>query len=286
MRIGFIGLGVMGYPMAGHLAQAGYDVLVYNRTQHIALKWAQTYSGQAVKELSELARQVDILCLCVGRDEDVREVLVEQQVFNHLPAGAIVIDHTTTSAELAREMAACAKEQQLTFVDAPVSGGQSGAEQGQLTIMVGSDEATYTRIQDVLAVYAKQLKRVGETGQGQLTKMVNQICIAGIVQGLAEAMNFVKQAGLDGDAVLDVISQGAAQSWQMDNRAQTMLAGQYDFGFAIDWMRKDLGYALAEAKTNGASLPITALVDQFYADVQNMGGQRWDTSALMARLTR
>ena len=284
MRTAFIGLGVMGYPMAGHLAHAGHEVAVFNRTAAKAQKWAAEYGGKAGATIAATVTGAELVALCVGNDDDVRQVMGEA-----LPAlgrGAIVVDHTTASARLAREMAAAAAEHGCFFVDAPVSGGQAGAENGQLAIMAGGDEGAVERARGVIGAYAKAIQRIGGPGAGQLTKMVNQICIAGVVQGLAEAVHFAGKAGLDRALVLEAISKGAAQSWQMDNRWKTMGEGRFDFGFAVDWMRKDLGLVLDEARANGARLELTALVDQFYAEVQAMGGRRWDTSSLAARLER
>ncbi len=287
MRIGFLGLGVMGYPMAGHLQANGHQVWVYNRTASKATKWQQQFGGNVAATPAEVAREVEILCLCVGNDEDVRQVLLGTDGAIHsLAAGSLIIDHTTASAQVARELDAVARDNGLHFIDAPVSGGQAGAENGKLTIMVGAAEQDFERAVPVFDCYGRYAKCLGPVGSGQLAKMMNQICIAGVVQGLAEALHFGQQAGLDGNAVVDVISKGAAQSWQMENRAATMLAGQFDFGFAVDWMRKDLALALNEGQKNGSSLPLTALVDQFYADVQRDGGGRWDTSSLLTRFKR
>ncbi|HEV2366110.1 MAG TPA: NAD(P)-dependent oxidoreductase [Caulobacteraceae bacterium] len=284
MRIGFIGLGVMGYPMASHLARAGHELLVFNRSPEKADRWAGERGGAAVRSAGAAAKDREALMLCVGNDDDVRHVVTE--TLPELPAGAVIVDHTTTSARLARELAAAAAARGCAFVDAPVSGGQAGAERGQLSVMAGGEAVAFAKVAPVLAAYAKAVRRIGGPGAGQLTKMVNQICIAGVVQGLAEAVAFTRRAGLDPDLVLAAVSQGAAQSWQMDNRWKTMVEGRFDFGFAVDWMRKDLGLVLEEARANGAWLEITALVDQFYAEVQSMGGRRWDTSSLAARLTR
>ena len=284
-RVAFIGLGVMGYPMAGHLARAGYPVTVFNRTSAKAERWLREFGGAAAPTPAAAAAAADIVIGCVGRDEDVREILFGEHGAAHsLRSGAVVIDHSTTSAALAREMAARLGERRVAFLDAPVSGGQSGAESGRLSIMVGGDGAALAGVAPLLACYGRCVKHLGESGSGQLAKMVNQICIAGVVQGLAEGLHFARNAGLDIEALIDVISQGAAQSWQMQNRYQTMLRGEYDFGFAVDWMRKDLGYTLEEARHNHSRLPLTALVDQFYGDVQALGGGRWDTSSLLARL--
>jgi len=284
MKLAFAGLGVMGFPMAGHLARAGHDVVVYNRTPEKAARWVETYGGRAAPTVAEAAREAEIFLLCVGADDDVRAVVGE--ALPTLPAGAVVVDHTTTSAVVARDMAELAQAGGRAFVDAPVSGGQAGAENGQLTIMCGAEPAVFERVRPVLEVYAKALKLMGPVGSGQLTKMVNQICIAGVVQGLAEALHFTKRAGLDPQAVYEAISKGAAQSWQMDNRWKTMSEGKFDFGFAVDWMRKDLGLVLDEAARNGAALDMTRLVDGFYAEVQAQGGRRWDTSSLVARLEK
>jgi 3-hydroxyisobutyrate dehydrogenase len=279
MKLAFAGLGVMGFPMAGHLARAGHEVAVYNRSPGKARRWVETYGGRAAASVAEAARGAEIFLLCVGADDDVRQVVAE--ALPALPPGAVVVDHTTTSAVVARELS-----QQAAFVDAPVSGGQAGAENGQLTIMCGGSPDAFETVRPVLEVYAKAVRLMGPAGSGQLTKMVNQICIAGLVQGLAEAMHFTKRAGLDPQAVLEALSKGAAQSWQMDNRWSTMAQGKFDFGFAVDWMRKDLGLVLDEAARNGAELTVTRLVDGFYGEVQQLGGRRWDTSSLVARLER
>ena len=284
MKTAFIGLGVMGFPMAGHLKTAGHEVAVYNRTFEKARKWAEKHGGTAFETIAEAVAGAEVVLLCVGNDHDVRDVVA--QALPALAPGATIVDHTTTSATVAREMAALLAKGGRAFVDAPVSGGQAGAENGQLTIMVGAEQGAYDRVLPVIEVYAKAVRRMGEPGAGQLTKMCNQIAIAGVVQGVAEALHFAKQAGLPTDDVLAAISKGAAQSWQMENRWATMAKGKFDFGFAVDWMRKDLGIALDEARVNGAKLPATALVDQFYAEVQAMGGNRWDTSSLMARLEK
>lgn len=286
-NIAFIGLGVMGYPMAGHLKRAGHDVCVYNRTTSKADAWVAEYGGRAAPTPAEAALEQDFVMLCVGNDNDLREVMVgEGGVLQGARSGTVIVDHTTASADVAREMASLAQERGIGFLDAPVSGGQAGAENGKLTVMVGGEESVFDFARPVINSYAKMLKHMGPAGSGQLTKMVNQICIAGLVQGLAEALHFANRAGLDGQAAIEVISKGAAQSWQMENRHKTMLAGEFDFGFAVDWMRKDLSIVLDESRHNGAQLPVTALVDQFYADVQAMGGGRWDTSSLIARLDR
>lgn len=283
----FIGLGVMGYPMAGYLQQKGYQVTVYNRTTAKAEKWAAQYGGSWAATPAEAARGAELVFMCVGNDNDVRSVVYgEQGVLAVMSAGSVLIDHTTASAELARELASAAAAKGVGFLDAPVSGGQAGAENGVLTVMMGGESADMAKAETAIMSFARCAKLLGPAGSGQLAKMVNQICIAGVVQGLAEALNFAQNAGLDGAAVVEVISQGAASSWQMQNRSLTMLDGKYDFGFAVDWMRKDLGIALNEARQNGSHLPLTALVDQFYSEVQQMGGGRWDTSSLLARLKR
>lgn len=287
LNVSFLGLGVMGFPMAGHLANAGYKVTVYNRTSSKAQQWLSTYSGVAptsaiAKTPEEAAEGADIVFMCVGDDNDVREI--GSRALSRMKSDAVLVDHTTASADIARELDAACRKQKVHFLDAPVSGGQAGAENGQLTIMVGGEEASFHRIQPVINNYARHSQLLGKCGSGQLAKMMNQICIAGIVQGLSEALHFGQKAGLDCNAVIDVISKGAAQSWQMENRASTMLSNTYDFGFAVDWMRKDLGIALDEAKRNGSTLALTALVDQYYADVQKLGGSRWDTSSLLTRL--
>ncbi|HCP05387.1 MAG TPA: oxidoreductase [Pseudomonas sp.] len=286
-NVAFIGLGVMGYPMAGHLQRAGHQVTVYNRTAEKAARWVQEYGGRFADTPASAARGQDFVLLCVGNDDDLRAVVCgELGVFAGSHKGQVVVDHTTASAGVARELAQAAAQLGVGFLDAPVSGGQAGAEKGQLTIMAGGDESGFDLARPILHCYSKMLRHMGEAGSGQLTKMVNQICIGGLLQGLAEAMHFAQRAGLDGDAVVSVISKGAAQSWQMENRYRTMLDGEFDFGFAVDWMRKDFAIVLDEARRNGAQLPVTALVDQFYADVQAMGGGRWDTSSLIARLQK
>jgi 3-hydroxyisobutyrate dehydrogenase len=284
MRTAFIGLGVMGYPMAGHLARAGHEVTVFNRTPAKAQRWASEHGGRAAATVADAVAGAELVALCVGNDADVRQVVGE--ALAALAPGAIIVDHTTASARLAQEMAAAAAGRGCAFLDAPVSGGQAGAENGQLAIMIGGDTAAVERARPVIGVYAKAVQHMGGPGTGQLTKMVNQICIAGVVQGLAEAMHFAKRAELDTGLVYEAISKGAAQSWQMDNRWKTMSEGRFDFGFAVDWMRKDLGLVLDAARANGARLEVTALVDQFYAEVQSLGGRRWDTSSLAARLER
>jgi len=287
MKVAFLGLGVMGYPMARHLKDKGHEVTVYNRTAAKAEKWVAENGGRAAATPKAAAEGQDIVFACVGNDDDLRSVTIGPDgAFAGMKKGAIFVDHTTASAEVARELYAKAREMGLGFVDAPVSGGQAGAENGVLTVMCGGDEADYARVEPVIASYARACRLIGPSGAGQLTKMVNQICIAGLVQGLSEGIHFAKKAGLDVEAVISVISKGAAQSWQMENRWQTMNEDKFDFGFAVDWMRKDLAICLAEARRNGAHLPVTALVDQFYSEVQRMGGNRWDTSSLIALLER
>ena len=287
VKVAFLGLGVMGYPMARHLKAKGHDVTVYNRTTAKAEKWVSEHGGRLARTPIEAAQGQDIVFACVGNDDDLREVtLGEHGAFKGMTKGAIFVDHTTASAGIARELYAAARAGGFGFLDAPVSGGQAGAENGQLTVMLGGDQAAFDTAQPVIMSFAKAARLLGESGAGQLAKMMNQICIAGVVQGLAEAIHFGKQSGMDIEAVIDVISKGAAQSWQMENRYKTMNAGKFDFGFAVDWMRKDLGIVLEEGRANGAKLPLTALVDQFYAEVQGMGGKRWDTSSLLARLER
>ena len=284
-KVAFLGLGVMGYPMAGHLKAAGHDVTVYNRTAAKAAKWAAEHGGQTAATPAEAAEGADMVMACVGNDDDLRAVcLGDDGAFSKMGEGTLFVDHTTVSAKVTAELYEAAKAQGVGFVDAPVSGGQAGAENGQLSIMCGGDEAEYARAEPVMQSYAKLCRRIGESGAGQLTKMANQIAIAGLVQGLSEALHFTSKAGLDGRDVVEVISQGAAGSWQMSNRYETMLDDHFEHGFAVDWMRKDLGICLATADENGASLPVTALVDQFYKDVQKLGGGRWDTSALFKRL--
>ena len=287
-KVAFLGLGVMGGPMAGHLAKAGHAVTVYNRTHSKANDWVNKHSALKVRAAAtpkEAAQGADFVFCCVGNDDDLRSVTTaEQGAFHGMTKGSIFIDHTTTSAEVARELYSAAKSMGLSFLDAPVSGGQLGAENGSLTVMVGGDADAFDKAKPVGMAFSKAFTRVGETGSGQLAKMVNQICVAGLVQALAEAINFGMKAGIDMKLVLEIISKGAAQSWQMENRGTTMVDGRFDFGFAVDWMRKDLGLCMQEARRNGAPLPVTALVDQFYSDIQRMGGQRWDTSSLIQRL--
>ncbi len=287
-KVAFIGLGVMGYPMAGHLkTKGGHDVTVYNRTAAKAEKWASEHGGKAAPTPKAAAEGCDFVFCCVGNDDDLRQVTIGPDgAFHGVKAGAVFIDNTTASAIVARELHAKAKEAGFGFLDAPVSGGQAGAENGALTVMVGGDAADYEKAEPVIQAYAKMVGHMGDAGAGQLTKMVNQIAIAGLVQGLSEAVHFGKKSGLDIAKVIEVISKGAAQSWQMENRWETMNAGKFDFGFAVDWMRKDLMICLEEARQNKANLPVTALVDQFYSEVQKMGGNRWDTSSLIARLER
>ncbi len=286
-KIAWIGLGVMGFPMAGHIKKAGYDLTVYNRTSSTADRWVEEHGGTAAPTPKAAADGADIVLSCVGNDDDLRQVtLGEDGAFQGLDEGAIFIDHTTASAEIARELSEAAKAKGAGFLDAPVSGGQSGAENGALTVMIGGEQADFDRAKPVIDTYAKQATLIGPAGAGQLTKMVNQICIAGLVQSLSEALHFAERAELDIPKVIETISKGAAQSWQMDNRWETMTRGEFEFGFAVDWMRKDFAILLDEARRNGAQLPVAALVDQFYADVQKMGGGRWDTSSLLARLTR
>ncbi|MBI1217897.1 MAG: NAD-binding protein [Rhodobacteraceae bacterium] len=286
-KVAFLGLGVMGFPMAGHLAKAGHAVTVYNRTAAKAAAWVAQHGGKSAATPAEAAAGADFVMACVGNDDDLRAVcLGEAGAFAGMTAGTVFVDHTTVSAKVTRELAAAAAGLRIGFVDAPVSGGQAGAENGALSVMCGGVAADYARAEPVIAAYARICRRIGDSGAGQIAKMMNQICIAGTVQGLAEALRFGEKAGLDGEAVVEVISQGAAGSWQMVNRHKTMLAGKFDYGFAVDWMRKDLGICLATADEIGAPLPLTALVDQFYKDVQAIGGARWDTSSLIERLRR
>ena len=285
----FVGLGVMGYPMAGHLAAKGHPMRVYNRTFSKSVQWVQEHgisrSGSAHPTPAEAAEGADYVMTCVGNDDDLRSVVLgDTGVFAGMMEGAVLIDHTTTSAVVARELAEEAEKRGLGFLDAPVSGGQAGAESGVLTIMVGGDVVTFDEAESVMKCYGKTVMRMGDAGAGQLTKMVNQICIAGLLQGLSEGLHFAERAGLDVAGAVEVIAQGAAQSWQMNNRASTMIAGEFDFGFAVDWMRKDLGIAIEAAQAVGAAVPVTELVDRFYADVQELGGRRWDTSSLIQRL--
>jgi 3-hydroxyisobutyrate dehydrogenase len=287
-KVAFVGLGVMGYPMAGHLKNKGaHTVTVYNRTGAKAQKWVDQYGGKSAPTPKAAAQGQDIVMACVGNDNDLREVMLgENGIFAGTSKGAIVVDHTTASAAIARELHAEAKKRGFDFVDAPVSGGQAGAENGALTVMCGGDEVPFAKAEKVIAAYARACNLLGSPGSGQLAKMVNQICIAGTVQGLAEGLHFAQKAGLDIEKLIATISKGAAQSWQMENRYKTMVAGKFDFGFAVDWMRKDLAICLDESRRNGAHLPVAALVDQFYSEVQKMGGKRWDTSSLIALLQR
>ena len=286
-KLAFIGLGAMGFPMAGHLASAGHQLTIYNRSTDKAQKWQQQYQGTPASTIKQAVSEAEIVFTCVGGDPDLREVcLGTEGVIMNMQPGSLLVDHTTASALIARELEQHARQRQIGFLDAPVSGGQAGAEQGVLTIMLGGEQQQFERVAPVLECYARKYELMGGIGSGQLSKMVNQICITGAVQGLAEALNFAQAAGLDTEKLLDVISKGAAQSWQMDNRASTMVAGEFDFGFAVDWMRKDLHIVLEQARELGLTLPLTALVDQFYAEIQAMGGQRWDTSSLIARLRR
>ena len=287
-KVAFLGLGIMGYPMAGHLKnKGGHEVTVYNRTAAKAEKWVAQHHGRLAATPKLAAEGQDFVMTCVGNDDDLREVtLGPDGAFAAVKKGAVFIDHTTASAGIARELHAQASQRGFDFIDAPVSGGQAGAENGTLTVMCGGDAAPYGRAEGVIMAYARMCKLLGPAGAGQLTKMVNQICIGGLVQALSEGIHFARKAGLDVEAVIETISKGAAQSWQMENRYKTMIAGKFDFGFAVDWMRKDLSICIAEARRNGAHLPVTALVDQFYSEVQKMGGRRWDTSSLLARLER
>jgi 3-hydroxyisobutyrate dehydrogenase-like beta-hydroxyacid dehydrogenase len=287
MRVAFVGLGVMGYPMAGYLGKAGHDTVIYNRTPSKAEQWVGEYGGSSAATPQAAAADVEIVFCCVGNDDDVREVILgEDGVLAGVCEGSVIVDHTTASATIAREVYAVAAAKSVGFLDAPVSGGQAGAENGQLTVMVGGDEEVFGRAAPVMDCYAKAITHIGPVGSGQLAKMVNQICIAGVVQGLSEGLHFAQCAGLDPAVVIESISKGAAQSWQMENRWQTMVNDEFEFGFAVDWMRKDLGITLDEAKKNGAQLELTELVDRYYAEVQAMGGNRWDTSSLIARLKK
>ncbi len=286
-KVAFIGLGVMGYPMAGHLASAGHTVSVFNRTKAKAEKWAAEHKGTACDTPREAASGADVVMMCVGNDDDIRSVVYgDDGVLSGIAKGAILVDHTTASATIAHELAKECADKNVGFVDAPVSGGQAGAENGALAIMCGGDQKTFDAVSETLAAYGKNIALIGDTGAGQLTKMVNQICIAGLVQALAEGVNFAQAANLDVEKVMGVVGGGAAQSWQLNNRYETMAKDEFDFGFAVDWMRKDLSIVLNEARNNGASVPVTAMVDQYYADVQKMGGNRWDTSSLIARLKK
>ena len=284
-KTAFIGLGVMGYPMAGHLKKAGHEVTVYNRTASKAEQWVQEFGGMKASTPEETAKDADFVMACVGNDDDLREITCGANgAFSGMKQGAVFIDHTTVSAKVTRELAEIAGGKGFSFLDAPISGGQAGAENGVLTVMVGGDAEAFERAKPVMDAYSRMIKLLGPSGYGQMTKMVNQICIAGIVQGLSEGIHFAKASGLDVEDVIDTISKGAAQSWQMENRYKTMNEGEYNHGFAVDWMRKDLGIALEEARSNGVHLPVTALVDQFYSEIEAMGGRRWDTSSLLVRL--
>ena len=286
-KVAFLGLGVMGFPMAGYLAKGSHEVTVYNRTAAKADEWVAKHGGKSARTPADAAKSQDVVFCCVGNDADLRSVTIgDAGAFHGMGKGTILVDHTTASAEVARELAKAASDKGFGFVDAPVSGGQAGAENGTLTVMCGGAQADYDRAEPLIQNFAKACRLMGPVGSGQLTKMVNQLCIAGVVQGLAEGLHFAEKAGLDAEAVIDVISKGAAQSWQMENRYKTMIAGKFDFGFAVNWMRKDLAICLDEARRNGSTLPLAALVDQFYAEVQAMGGARWDTSSLIARLKR
>jgi 3-hydroxyisobutyrate dehydrogenase-like beta-hydroxyacid dehydrogenase len=287
VKTAFIGLGVMGFPMAGYLAARGHDVVIYNRSPDKVERWLEQHDGNSAATPADVARGADVVFCCVGNDDDVREVILgESGALQAMSPGSILVDHTTASASLARELHAVAGEREVGFLDAPLSGGQAGAENGQLTIMAGGDDDVFERARPVMESYAKAITLIGPAGSGQLAKMVNQICIAGLLQGLSEGLHFALRAGLDIENVISAISKGAAQSWQMDHRWQTMVNGQFDFGFAVDWMRKDLGIALAEAQSNGARLELAELVDRYYAEVQALGGSRWDTSSLIARLEK
>jgi len=284
-KVAFVGLGVMGYPMAGHLAAKGHDVVVYNRTASKAADWCAEYGGRSAPTPASAAEGRDFVFSCVGNDDDIRAVMQgDDGILDAMAPGGVVVDHTTASATIARELYAAAGERRLAFLDAPVSGGQAGAVNGQLTIMLGGDAETVTRARPVMSAYAKAITHIGDAGAGQLAKMVNQICIGGVLQGLSEGLDFALRAGLDPAVVIEAISAGAAQSWQMENRWKTMVEGKFDFGFAVDWMRKDLGIAIEESSGNGASLEVTRQIDRFYAEVQALGGSRWDTSSLIARL--
>ncbi len=286
-RAAFVGLGVMGYPMAGHLSRAGHELVVFNRTGTKSQRWVEQFGHRAEETPAGAARDAAFIFICVGNDDDLRAVTSGPGgVLESAPPGSVVVDHTTASANVARELEAEARKRGVAFLDAPVSGGQAGAENGALTVMIGGESEPFERAAPLIDAYARAMRLMGPSGSGQLTKMVNQICVGGVVQGLAEGLHFALAAGLDAHAAMEVISKGAAQSWQMENRSETMLAGQYDFGFAVDWMRKDLGIALDEARQNGAHLPTTALIDQFYSEVQAMGGHRWDSSSLLARLEK
>ena len=286
-KVSFIGLGVMGYPMAGHISKAGHNVTVYNRTSSKAEKWTSEFKGNSAETPDEAARDSDFIFTCVGNDNDLREVtLGENGIYKNIKQGAVHIDNTTSSASIARELNSYAENNDFGFLDAPVSGGQAGAENGELTVMIGGDQGNFDKAKDVIDCFSKKMKLLGDSGSGQLAKMVNQICVAGVVQGISEGINFGMNAGLNMNEVIEVISKGAAQSWQMENRHKTMINDEFNFGFAVDWMRKDLNIALEEAKNNNSDLPLTKLIDQFYGEIQNMDGGRWDTSSLIKRLRK
>ena len=286
-KVSFIGLGVMGYPMAGHISKAGHNVTVYNRTSSKAKKWTSEFKGNSAETPDEAAKDSDFIFTCVGNDNDLREVtLGENGIYKNIKQGAVHIDNTTSSASIARELNSYAENNNFGFLDAPVSGGQAGAENGELTVMIGGDQVNYDKAKNVIDCFSKKMKLLGDSGSGQLAKMVNQICVAGVVQGISEGINFGMNAGLNMNEVIEVISKGAAQSWQMENRHKTMINDEFDFGFAVDWMRKDLNIALEEAKNNNSDLPLTKLIDQFYGEIQNMDGGRWDTSSLIKRLRK
>ena len=286
-KVSFIGLGVMGYPMAGHISKAGHNVTVYNRTSSKAEKWTSEFKGNSAETPDEAAKDSDFIFTCVGNDNDLREVtLGENGIYKNIKQGAVHIDNTTSSASIARELNSYAENNNFGFLDAPVSGGQAGAENGELTVMIGGDQGNFDKAKDVIDCFSKKMKLLGDSGSGQLAKMVNQICVAGVVQGISEGINFGMNAGLNMNEVIEVISKGAAQSWQMENRHKTMINDEFNFGFAVDWMRKDLNIALEEAKNNNSDLPLTKLIDQFYGEIQNMDGGRWDTSSLIKRLRK
>jgi len=286
-KVSFIGLGVMGYPMAGHISKAGHNVTVYNRTSSKAEKWTSEFKGNSAETPDEAARDSDFIFTCVGNDNDLREVtLGENGIYKNIKQGAVHIDNTTSSASIARELNSYAENNDFGFLDAPVSGGQAGAENGELTVMIGGNQGNFDKAKDVIDCFSKKMKLLGDSGSGQLAKMVNQICVAGVVQGISEGINFGMNAGLNMNEVIEVISKGAAQSWQMENRHKTMINDEFNFGFAVDWMRKDLNIALEEAKNNNSDLPLTKLIDQFYGEIQNMDGGRWDTSSLIKRLRK
>ena len=286
-KVSFIGLGVMGYPMAGHISKAGHNVTVYNRTSSKAEKWTSEFKGNSAETPDEAAKGSDFIFTCVGNDNDLREVtLGEKGIYKNINQGAVHIDNTTSSASIARELNSYAENNNFGFLDAPVSGGQAGAENGELTVMIGGDQVNFDKAKDVIDCFSKKMKLLGDSGSGQLAKMVNQICVAGVVQGISEGINFGMNAGLNMNEVIEVISKGAAQSWQMENRHKTMINDEFNFGFAVDWMRKDLNIALEEAKNNNSDLPLTKLIDQFYGEIQNMDGGRWDTSSLIKRLRK